>query len=58
MFEDIKNVMISARLAHLLPQSTWKDQHGNEVNNISDSFACKVCASLDLPKLCDGQSKW
>ena len=51
MFDDFDSILVSARLAHYLPQPIWMDQEGNCVD-VSKSFWCKVRANLDLPQLC------
>ena len=52
MFLDIEKMLIQSRLAKRLPQPVYMDKNGKEVENVSDSFGCKVKCKFNLPQMC------
>ena len=52
MFLDIEKMLIQSRLAERLPEPIYMDKKGNEVEDVSNSFGCKVECKFNLPQIC------
>ena len=52
MFDDIEKIMIDARVADKFSSPVYMNSKGDIVDNVQESFGCKVTTSLNLPELC------
>ena len=52
MYYDIEKIMVDARVASRLPGSVWMDDKANIVDDVSESYGCKVDVELNFPQCC------